>query len=282
MLKKIVILQLVLGVVLPVTIAFAQPATTPGPQVRAPRQARPPEPPLPESVTVKTVTADVTIDDRRLLSADSDQDNWLLYGRTYDNQRFSTLTAINSTNVKNLKPVAILQTGIANSFEATPIVVNGIMYVVTPEDHVIAYDAVTGEPLWRYDPQLAYSHYCCGPEARGVAVAYGKVYVARLDAVVVALDARSGKVLWQSDPLTTLPAKAVDNEELAYAFSAAPQVYDGMVVVGTSGAEFPIRGFVQAYDAQTGQLVWRFRTTALTSLAPMRPPPICAPWRRWE
>ena len=195
---------------------------------------RPPEPPLPESVQVRPITANVTVTDQQLLNADKDQNNWLLYGRTYDNQRFSPLTQINSGNVKSLRPVAIIQTGVANSFEDSPVVVNGVMYVVTPLDHVLAYDAVTGQPLWRYDPQLSYSRYCCGPEARGVAVAYGKVYVARLDATVVALDALTGKLVWQSDPATTLPDKAPE-----YAFSGAPQVYDGKVVVGTSGAEFP-------------------------------------------
>ena len=193
--------------------------------------------------------------DRQLRAADAD--NWLLHGRTYDNQRFSPLTQINSGNVHRLVPVAIIQTGIANSFEATPIVVNGIMYVSTPGDHVMAYDAATGAILWTYAPSLAYSNLCCGPQSRGVAVAYGKVFVAQLDATVVALEARDGAVVWKSDPARTLPS-----DPTFYSFTLAPQVYDGMVVVGSSGAEYPTRGFVQAYDAATGKLIWRFRTTA--------------------
>jgi len=214
-----------------------------------------PAPLAPESVQVRPITANVTVTDQQLRNAGSDQDNWLLYGRTYDNQRFSPLTQINSGNVKGLKPVAIIQTGIANSFEDTPIVVNGVMYVVTPTDHVMAFDAVTGDPLWVYNPVLGYTRLCCGPQARGVAVAYGKVFVGRVDGVMVALDARTGKVLWQSDPAITLP-----DQPTLFSFTAAPQVYDGMVVTGTGGAEYPIRGFVQAFDAETGKVLWRFRT----------------------
>jgi len=211
----------------------------------------------PAVVQLKPVTANVTVTDRQLLSADADQDNWLLHGRTYDNQRFSPLTQIDTGNVKRLLPVAIIQTGIANSFEATPIVVNGVLYISTPGDHVQAYDATNGRLLWNYNPTLSYRNLCCGPQSRGVAVAYGKVFVAQLDAAVVALDARTGAVLWKSDDAATVP-----NDPTFYSYTLAPQVYDGMVVVGSSGAEYPIRGFVQALDASTGKLIWRFHTTA--------------------
>jgi alcohol dehydrogenase (cytochrome c) len=216
-----------------------------------------PQPPPPAVVQARPMTADVTVTDRQLLDADKDQNNWLLHGRTYDNQRFSPLKQISPANVKKLTPVAIIQTGVANSFEDTPTVVNGVMYIITPSDHVQAYDAVTGEPFWTYTPTLAYSDQCCGPQARGVTVAYGKVFFAQLDGIVVALDARTGNVVWKSDPVTTLPSNMT-----RFSFTAAPQVYDGMVVVGASGAEYPIRGFVQAYDANTGKLVWRFYTIA--------------------
>ena len=104
---------------------------------------------------------------------------------------------------------------------------------------------------------VQFSDLCCGPQSRGVAVAYGKVFVAQLDATVVALDARTGQVLWKSEYAETLPPDPV-----FYSYTMAPQVYDGMVVVGSAGAEYPSRGFVQAYDANTGKLIWRFRTTA--------------------
>jgi PQQ-dependent dehydrogenase (methanol/ethanol family) len=216
-----------------------------------------PAPPPPVVAEAKPITANVTISDAQLLAADKDQNNWLLHARTYDNQRFSPLKQISPANVKKLAPVAIIQTGVANSFEVTPIVVNGVMYISTPTDHVQAYDAASGDPLWTYTPTLAYSDLCCGPQSRGVVVAYGKVFVAQLDGVLVALDARTGNVVWKSDRTGTLPPNTA-----RYSFTAAPQVYNGMVVIGTGGAEYPIRGFVQAYDAQTGKLLWRFYTIA--------------------
>ena len=239
-----------------IAAAYAQTPTPPSPAA-TPSAANPFRAPPPETVQVRPITANVTVTDEQLLRADTDTNNWLLNGRTYDNQRFSPLKQINASNVKNLHPVAIVQTGVAISFEATPIVVNGVMYVSTPGDHVLAFNATTGEPYWTYIPTLGYSQLCCGPQSRGVVVAYGKVYLARLDGILVALDAKSGKVAWQSNPATTLP-----DSSKHYSFTTAPQVYGGMVVVGTSGAELPIRGFVQAYDAETGKLIWRFNTTA--------------------
>jgi alcohol dehydrogenase (cytochrome c) len=209
----------------------------------------------PETSLAKTVEANVTVTDAQMRAPDPD--NWLLYGRTYDHQRFSPLTDITRDNVKSLRPAAIIQTGVLGPLEVSPIVVNGVMYIVTSSDHVRAYDAASGHILWSYDPKLAFSNVCCGPQARGVAVAYGKVYVARLDGVVVALDARTGQPVWTSDRIATLPA-----DPAFYSFTAAPVAYDGMVVIGSAGGEWPIRGFVQAYDVQTGKLIWRFRTTA--------------------
>jgi PQQ-dependent dehydrogenase (methanol/ethanol family) len=245
---------LVLG--LSCIMAGPLPAQAPAPDSHG-AATPPPAPDLAGAVVLKPITADVTIDDAKLLNAARDQDNWLLHGRTYDNQRFSPLTQIDRTNVKRLAPVSIIQTGIANSFEATPLVVNGVMYISTPGDHVLAYDAATGALLWSYTPSLRYSNLCCGPQSRGVAVAYGKLFLAQLDGLVTALDARTGKQVWQSDYQATLPADPV-----FYSFTMAPQVYDGMIVVGSSGAEYPGRGFVQAYDASNGKLLWRFRTTA--------------------
>jgi alcohol dehydrogenase (cytochrome c) len=237
------------AILIGVAPAFAQ-DVTPEHEASAPR-------PLSTAIQAKPITANVTVTDAQLLSAAQDQDDWRLHGRTYDNQRFSPLSQISGANVKKLVPVSIIQTGVANSFEATPIVVNGVMYIVTPSDHVQAYDAVSGEILWVYNPILKYSDLCCGPEARGVAVAYGKVFVAQLDGVVIALDARTGSLVWKSDPAIAPPTDTVH-----YSFTGAPQVYDGMVLVGSSGAEYPTRGFVVALDASTGKLIWQFHTTA--------------------
>ncbi len=146
-----------------------------------------------QSYSIRPVTANLDVSDAQRLAADADQDNWLLYGRTYDNQRFSPLTQITQDNVKKLRPVAIIQTGITKSFENTPIVVDGVMYLETGDNHVQAWDAVTGQQLWSYNPPTGYNNLCCGEQSRGVAVAYGKVYAAQLSGHVVALDARTGQ-----------------------------------------------------------------------------------------
>ncbi|HEU0096574.1 MAG TPA: PQQ-binding-like beta-propeller repeat protein, partial [Rhizomicrobium sp.] len=209
------------------------------------------------SFQMKDMTADVANSDAQRLNADADHDNWRLHGRTYDNQRFSPLTQINAGNVKKLRPVALIQTGVANSLEMTPIVIDGIMFVEAAGNVVQAYDAVTGEQIWSYYPMLEYSDLCCEPRARGVAVANGKVFIAQVDGHVVALDAKTGKVLWRTDKAAMLPTPAH-----WYSFTGAPQVYDGLVMVGNAGAEWPTRGFFEALDAETGKLVWRFWDTA--------------------
>ena len=212
---------------------------------------------LPEYFSMQPITANVDVGEGQRLNADSNLDDWLLYGRTYDNDRFSPLTQIDRTNVRKLKPVALIQTGVQNSFEDTPIVVDGIMYVETAFDHVMAYNAATGAELWSYIPKLEFSNLCCGPQARGVAIGNGKVFAAQLDGYVVALDARSGKLLWKTDKMSMLPQPVQ-----FYSFTMAPQLYNGFVIVGNAGAEWPTRGFVEALDANTGKLVWRFDTTA--------------------
>jgi alcohol dehydrogenase (cytochrome c) len=211
----------------------------------------------PVTILSKAVTANVASTDQGLLGAADNQNDWLLYGRTYDNQRFSPLTQIDRSNVKRLTVKAIIHTGVIASMEATPIVVDGILYVSTPSDHVQAYDAATGELKWSYNPVLGYTDNCCGPQSRGVAVAYGKVFLAQLDGHVVALDAHTGAVVWKS-----VIAETVPEPTHYYAFTMAPQVFNGMVLVGNSGAEYPTRGFVEALDANTGKLIWRFHTTA--------------------
>jgi PQQ-dependent dehydrogenase (methanol/ethanol family) len=200
----------------------------------------------------------MTADDRALVHADSDRDNWRLHGRTYDNQRFSPLTQINKDTVGQLTLIRTLHTGVNNSFEDTPIEVDGVLYTVTATNHVAAWDAVSGQQLWAWQPdKLDYTEACCGPQARGVAVAYGKVYTALFDGHLVALDAKTGKLLWETDPAKTHP-----EPQQYYTYTQAPQVYDGMVFVGTAGAEYETRGMVEAYDAGTGRKIWEFRTTA--------------------
>jgi len=221
----------------------------------APASPTPAAAPLPSQpptvVDAAPVAADVNITAKQDLAAGQDLDNWMLYGRTYDNQRFSPLNQITADNVGKLTPVAIIQTGVVGSFENSPIVVNGIMYVSTPYDHVLAYDATTGKELWSYTPDLGYTQLCCGPESRGVAIADGRLYLGQLNGDLVALDAKTGKVEW---------TKQVGDPRGAFSLTMAPQVYDGMVIVGTSGAEYPTRDFVAAYDGATGKEIWRFYT----------------------
>ncbi len=200
----------------------------------------------------------MTAEDRAMINAAGDRDNWRLHGRTYDNQRFSPLTQINKDTLGQLTLVHTLHTGVNNSFEDTPIEVDGVLYTVTATNHVAAWDAASGEQLWAWAPdKLDFTEACCGPQARGVAVAYGKVYTALFDGHLVALDAKTGKLVWETDPAKTHP-----EPKHYYTYTQAPQVYDGMVFVGTAGAEYETRGMVEAYDAGTGSKLWEFRTTA--------------------
>ena len=202
------------------------------------------------------VTQKVDITDAMMLDADR-SDDWILHGRTYDNQRFTPFTQIHAGNVRQLRPTAIIQTGITKTFQMTAIEVDGVLYLETADNQIQAYDALTGKQLWSYIPTLGYANLCCGQIARGVAVAYGKVFAAQLDGHVVALDARTGKLVWKTEHANALPQPA-----FFYSFTVAPIVLNGLVLVGNAGAEWPTRGFLQALDAKTGKLVWRFNTTA--------------------
>ncbi|MDB6087259.1 MAG: pyrrolo-quinoline quinone [Gammaproteobacteria bacterium] len=200
--------------------------------------------------------ANVNVTDSMMLGAASDRNNWLLHGRAYDNQRYSPLGQITADNVKSLSLVTLIQTGMTASFETTPVVVNGVMYITTPVVNkkmmVIAVNAATGERLWDVTYNLGPFQVCCGPVNRGVAVGYGKVYVATLDDQLLALDAVDGHTVWQS--------KLV-NSQYGYSETLAPQIYDGMIIIGSAGGEWALRGFVAAYDAKTGQQRWRWMST---------------------
>src|SRR5262245_48928518 len=210
------------------------------------------EAPKPSAPAAKEAPAPA-VTQEMLLKAAADAKNWLTYGKDFSNRRFSTSSQINAGNVGSLVPRWVYQTGgPIGSFQATPVVVDGVMYVTTPYNHAMAVDARTGKQLWRYEHKLAGSQvFCCGPNNRGVAVADGKVFMATLDARLVALDQKTGKQVWN--------AQAAD-PSAGYGFTLAPLFYDGMVIVGTSGAEYGIRGFVDAYDATTGKQRWRFHT----------------------
>jgi len=196
------------------------------------------------------------VTDAMLLAGHSgNPEQWPMYGGDYHNNRYSPLDQINTTNVKNLRPAWIFQTGIAESFETTPVVVGGEMYITTPAaqqvQKVIKLNARTGEKIWESAIRLGTTIFCCGPNNRGVAVWQDKVYLGTLDARLVALDARTGRIVWEQQ--TADPS-------LGYSQTHAPVVFDGKVIIGSSGGEYGIRGFVKAYDANTGRPLWTWYT----------------------
>jgi len=239
------------------------------------------------------------VDDKRLLSAHTDNSNWLTYGHGYSNQRYSELDDINRDNVKRLVPRWIYQTGIPGTFQTNPLIADGIMYLSTPYNHVVALDAVTGKMKWRYEHKLTTEELCCGPTNRGVAMGYGKIYMITVDARLIALDMNTGAVLWDvpvADPSTgaresldflaeadTLKTWKVIGWT-GFSGNMAPLVFDGQVIIGVTGAGYGLtlrattegdphavvgiagedqglRAFVSAYDAGSGKLRWRWYST---------------------
>jgi alcohol dehydrogenase (cytochrome c) len=180
------------------------------------------------------------------------QNDWTTYGGNDQNQRFSQLKQITTKNVGQLVLRRMFQTGIEKlgSFENTPIVSGNVMYVTTPYNTAMAYDLTSGKELWRYTHKLGTTIYCCGPNNRGVGIHGGAhVYMGTLDARLVALDAKTGKVLWD---------KEVADPAFGYSITHAPLVLGDNVIVGVSGGEYGIRGHVTAYNAMSGEQVWRW------------------------
>jgi alcohol dehydrogenase (cytochrome c) len=174
--------------------------------------------------------------------------NWMLYRRTYDGQGYSPLDQINTSNVKDLTPVWTFSTGVSEGHEAPPIINNGVMFVATPMGQVIALNARTGDEYWRYKRQLPDDLFQLHPTSRGVGLWEDKVYLATTDDHVVALDAKTGKVVWDT--------KVQEYKKGQY-LTLMPLVVNGKVIVGGSGGEFGVRGYVVAYDANTGKELWR-------------------------
>lgn len=235
------------------------------------------------------------------LAAPADRTDWPTYGRDYANQRFSPLQQINRDTVQRLVPRWIYQTGTVATLQATPLVVDGVMYLAMPFNHVAAIEAATGRELWRYEHKRQTPRMCCGPANRGVSVANGKVFMGTVDARLIALDAKSGKIVWDV-PLATEDGPSEKSEQLAaddalrrqaatgatgVGANMAPLVLNGKVVIGITGVGYGLHlegkrpnaplgavigfagsygrpGFYAAFDAETGRRVWQFDTIAKT------------------
>ncbi len=196
--------------------------------------------------TISAVTQD------QLDKADKSASNFLLTNGNYAQTRFYPAKQIDRDNVKNLHVAWIFQTDVKESLETSPIVVDGVMYVTTSFSHVYALDAKTGVQLWHYNHKMGpVTTYCCGPNNRGVQVLGDLVYLATLDSKLIALKAKTGEIAWQAD---------IADPEAGYSETMAPTVIKDKVLIGTNGGEYGIRGFMKAYDAKTGKLLWTFNT----------------------
>jgi len=220
------------------------------------QQSRPADPTARKPSSPPSSSKSLQIEPKDIEAAAANTRDWLTYGHTYDAQRFSPLKQINRENVGGLLPQWVFQTGVLAGFECTPLVIDGVMYISTPWNHAYAVDARTGRPVWHYQRELPDNmSVCCGPVNRGLATWGDRLYMTTLDACLICLERDAvGEVLapiWE--------ARMADYED-AFSATVAPLVVNDMVIAGISGAEYGIRGFIVAYDAETGEERWRFQT----------------------
>lgn len=215
------------------------------------------------------------VDAARLDHANADGANWLTHGRTYDEQRFSPLDSINDGNARDLGLAWSADFDTNRGQEATPLMVDGVLYVSTAWSMVKAYDARSGKLLWSYDPQVPRAwavNACCDVVNRGVAFWKGKVFVGTLDGRLVAIDAKTGSRVWET--LTIDKTKP-------YTITGAPRVIKGKVLIGNGGAEYGVRGYITAYDAETGKQAWRFYTVPGDPSKPFENPVLAKAAQTW-
>ena len=221
-------------------------------------------------------TAPAKVDAQRIKASQTDGANWLSHGRTYAEQRYSPLDKINDGNVDRLGLAWSIDLDNDRGLEATPIVVDGVLYSTLAWSRVFAADAATGKKLWEFDPGVAKAkgrHACCDVVNRGVAVWKGKVYVGTIDGRLIALDSASGKQLWS--------VQTTDNAQ-AYTITGAPRVVNGKVVIGNGGAELGVRGYFSAYDAQNGKMAWRFYVVPGDPSKPQESPELTKALSTWN
>jgi PQQ-dependent dehydrogenase (methanol/ethanol family) len=204
------------------------------------------------AATGAPVPKSISVTQAKLDAADKDGANFLHSNMSYAQTRYYPAAQINTTNVAKLRPAFQFQTEVLESMETAPIVVDGIMYITTSYNHLYALDAATGKEFWHYKHKMGpVTTFCCGPNNRGVAVMGDRLYMGTLDAKLLAFDAKTGKVLWSTQ---------IADPEAGYSETMAPVAVDGKVLIGTNGGEYGIRGFVKAFDANDGKLLWTFYT----------------------
>lgn len=217
------------------------------------------------------------IDRARLLAADKHPEDWLTTGRDFGKGHYSPLAQINKETVSRLGFAWDYDTHTIRGLEATPIVVDGLMYTSGPTGIAYALDSKTGKELWTFDPKSDLSlnrRACCDEVNRGVAVWKGKVYVAAFDGRLFALDAKTGAIVWQADTIV--------DKKRGYTVTGAPEVAGSVVVIGNSGGEYDARGYVSAYDLNTGKLAWRFFTIPPAPGQPFENPELKAAAQTWD
>jgi quinohemoprotein ethanol dehydrogenase len=232
---------------------------------------------LPAQQTLPAATAmPANVDGDRIANANREPGNWMSHGRAYNEQRFSPLKAINDENVSQLGLAWFYDLDTRRGQEATPLVVDGVMYFTTAWSKVVSLDAASGAQRWEYDPKVPPEwavNACCDVVNRGVAAWKGKVFVGTLDGRLIALDATTGKPVWET--LTIDP-------NVRYTITGAPRVVKGKVIIGNGGAELGVRGYVSAYDTETGKLVWRFYTVPGDPSKPFESPILNKAAKTWS
>lgn len=197
---------------------------------------------------------DFQVNEDSIIGSKNDSQEWLSHGRTYDEQRFSELNQINTENIDRLGVEWFTDLDSNRGHEATPIVADGVMFTTGSWSVVYAHNALTGELLWKFDPQVpkekAY-FVCCDVVNRGVAIWEGKIFVGTLDGRLIALDAKTGALVWESMTV---------NDSKPYSITGAPRIIKDKVIIGNGGADYGVRGYVSAYDTNSGEMVWRFYT----------------------
>jgi quinohemoprotein ethanol dehydrogenase len=241
----------------------------------APPQA--PAPPAPSTAPSTEAKSAANVDGARIIAADREPGNWLANGRTYDEQRFSPLKQIDAGNVKRLGLAWAYELDTAHrGQESTPLVIDGVMYVTGAWSKVFALDAKSGRQLWTFDPKVPGQvavNACCDVVNRGVAAWKGRLYLGTLDGRLIALDAASGKPLWEVMTVETGGR---------YTITGAPRVIKGLVLIGNGGAEMGVRGYLTAYDAETGRQAWRFYTVPGDPAKPFESPAMERAAKTWS